>query len=675
MLKPWAFLREVKVVKVRDDVPRLANGRVDVAGWAADITAHHPQLDAQALTRAGEMVVASSARGEPHLESGVELAQLVAELGMDTATLVAAIAYRSVRTGAVAESEVEAKLGAEASQLVGAVVRMATTSLLEMTNTRLQTTEARDQVDNVRRMLVSLIDDPRVAVLKLAERIVALRLAKNTSDERRERIAREAHLIFAPLAGRLGIWQLKWELEDLALRYLEPDAYMAIAKQLDGRRAERESQIAGIVALLEAKLSEDGVDAQVIGRAKHIYSIFRKMHSKKVGMDEVYDVRAVRVLVKDIAQCYAALGVIHGQWQHIPSEFDDYIACPKENGYRSIHTAVMGPGGKTLEVQIRTTEMHEEAELGVCAHWSYKGSPEESASYSDKMNWLRQFVDWPEDTLPASFAKGVSDELAGNVPEERIFVYTPKGHVIDLTTGATPVDFAYRVHTEVGHRCTGAKVDGQPVRLNAPLATGQRVEIVTGKFEAPDRSWLDSRLGFVRTARAREKIQAWFRDRPEYENRAFGITIIADMMERLGVARPDTEALGSVAKQLGFAGEHELTNALAIGDCQVSDVVGVLHGSADQEQLSLLPQEEESNQQRFSLTIEARDRDGLLRDVTTLLSSAGVSILASTSRQDAQTGVAVISLDLLVADLRELALIIEQLNYVPDVVDARRIAG
>lgn len=660
------------MVKVRDEVPRTASGAVDVALWSANLAAVHSQIDANSVARAAELVANVPEVGSRYLDSGVALAQLVMDLGMDTATALAAVTYRPVRAGVWSESDVADALGEEVAQLVGAVARIATTSLLEMTNTRLQTTEARDQVENVRRMLVSLIDDARVAVLKLAERSIALRLAKNAPQERRERIAREVHLIFAPLAGRLGIWQLKWELEDLALRYLEPDAYMAIAKQLDGRREERERQIADIVALLQNKLQAQRIGGQVVGRAKHIYSIYRKMHAKRVGMNEVYDVRAVRVLVDDIAQCYAALGVIHGSWQHVPSEFDDYIACPKENGYRSIHTAVMGPGGKTLEVQIRTHEMHQEAELGVCAHWSYKGSAEETESYAKKMNWLRQFVDWPEDTLPAVFAQGVSDELIGAVHEERIFVYTPQGHVIDLRTGATPVDFAYRVHTEVGHRCVGAKVDGHPVPLNTSLATGQRVEIVVGKFDAPDRSWLDSRLGFVHTARAREKIQAWFRDRPEYENRAFGITLIADMMDRLAVGRPDKAVLQALAGQLGFAGEPELVNAVAIGDCQVSDIVGAMHGTADAEQLSLLPQADMQAGDRYCLVIEAQDRDGLLRDITTLLSAAGASIVGSSSRLAESTGAAEVTVELRLDSLQSLALLIEQLVHVPDVVDVRR---
>ncbi|MDH3643021.1 MAG: HD domain-containing protein, partial [Gammaproteobacteria bacterium] len=331
------------MVKVRDTTPRRSDGRVDITAWVEQLCAEHEQLLPGPLLQASELVASLTDDGERYLDSGVTLARLIAELNMDTPTVVAAIVYRPVRMGLLPDGEVAGKLGEEVEQLVATVVRMASTSILEMSNARMQTSEARDQIDNVRRMLVSLIDDARVAVLKLAERIVALRLAKTGSPERQQRIAREAHLIFAPLANRLGIWQLKWELEDLALRYLEPDIYMSIAKQLDGRREEREAQVSQIVALLEGKLRERGIDATVTGRAKHIFSIFRKMRAKHVGFDEVYDVRAVRILVPDTAQCYSTLGVVHTQWQHIPSEFDDYIAAPKENGYRSIHTAVLGP--------------------------------------------------------------------------------------------------------------------------------------------------------------------------------------------------------------------------------------------------------------------------------------------------------------------------------------------
>ena len=664
------------MVKVRDITPRQSDGSVNLTGWVDQLCAEHSQLQPEPLTHAGDIVRGLGAQGRRYLDSGVTLAQLVAELKMDTPTVVAALVYRPVRTGLLAHSTVVEQLGEEVAHLVSTVARMATTSILEMSNARMQSSEARDQVENVRGMLVSLIDDARVAVLKLAERIVALRLAKSGTQERQRRIAREAHLIFAPLANRLGIWQLKWELEDLALRYLEPDVYMSIAKQLDGRRQEREEQVSQIVTLLEDKLREHNIDATVTGRAKHIFSIFRKMRSKHVEFDEVYDVRAVRILLPDIAQCYSTLGVVHTQWQHIPSEFDDYIAAPKDNGYRSIHTAVMGPGGKTLEVQIRTLEMHEESELGVCAHWVYKDGASDDGPLTEKMKWLRHVVQWQDEARDWALNSGdLGEALAEKLRDERIFVYTPQGHVLDLARGATPVDFAYRVHTEVGHRCTGARVDGRPVSLNTPLQTGQRVEVITAKYESPERCWLDKQLGYVRTARARDKIQAWFRERPDYENRAFGIATITDMMDRLCVARPDSKAMQGVAADLGFDDEAAVLCALAVGDCHIADVVECLYPSApSSHQLSLLPESGDGadDDQVYLIAVQAHDREGLLRDITTLLSEKHVPLLANTGRVDPEKNLAYISLDLKLAGLRELTLIIEQLRQVPDVVDARR---
>jgi GTP pyrophosphokinase len=665
------------MVKVSDTTPRQTDGSIDFTAWVEQLCAEHSQLQAAPLRAAADLLRDLGDQGERDLSSGITLAQLVADLKMDTATVLAALVYRPVRTGMLARSTIAEKLGDDVAHLVSTVARMAATSILEMSNARMQTSEARDQVDNVRRMLVSLIDDARIAVLKLAERVVALRLAKTGTEARQQRIAREAYLIFAPLANRLGIWQLKWELEDLALRYLEPDVYMSIAKQLDGRRREREEQVSEIVALLQDKLSERNIEAVVTGRAKHIYSIFRKMRIKHVEFDGVYDVQAVRILVPDIAQCYSTLGVVHTQWQHIPREFDDYIAAPKENGYRSIHTAVMGPGGKTLEVQVRTFEMHEESELGVCAHWVYKDGVSEDGPLTEKMKWLRQVVEWQDEARDWALSSGdPGKELADNLREERIFVYTPQGHVLDLTRGATPVDFAYRVHTEVGHRCTGARVDGRSVSLNTPLQTGQRVEVITAKYESPERSWLDKQLGYVRTARARDKIQGWFRERPDYENRAYGIATIADMMDRLCVARPDAQAMQRVARELHLDDETAVASALAVGDCHIADVVECLYPSASSvHQLSLLSDTEDwaDDDQVFAVSIEAQDREGLLRDITSLLSDNHVSLLANTGRVDPEKNLAYVSLELKLAGLRELTLIIEQLRQVPDVVDARRV--
>ncbi|HEX7035784.1 MAG TPA: HD domain-containing protein [Pseudomonadales bacterium] len=659
------------MVKVRQDVARAEDGRLDVDAWVAELAAEHGNLDPKRLREACELVRGLGPRGEEFLESGMEMAELVGELRLDTASVVAALAYRPVRVGLLGIADARAAFGDDAAHLLEEVLRMATTSLLELNNTRLQTSERRDQADNVRRMLIAMIDDARVAVLKLAERVVALRAAKHYDAERQQKIAREAHLVFAPLANRLGIWQLKWELEDLALRYLAPDIYRAIAKQLDGRREERERQVQSIARELEALLREQGIEATVHGRAKHIYSIWRKMRSKNVPFGQVYDVRAVRVVVPDIASCYAALGVIHTRWRHVPSEFDDYIASPKENGYRSIHTAVIAPDGRSLEVQIRTQEMHEQAELGVCAHWSYKEGNSEDRPYAEKMNWLRQVVEWRDD-VERSAARDLGEELRALFRDERIFVTTPKGHVLDLARGATPVDFAYRVHTEIGHRCRGALVDGVPRALNVPLATGERVEIITGDEAAPERDWLDIHLGYVKTGRARQKILDWFRARDPADNEREGRLRILKLLERVGQGDPPASRWEEAARALDYPDAPALWRAVGCGDCQVLDALEALFPAASlQRQLELLPDVDAGGRRLRVLDIRAADREGLLRDVTQIVSALELPLVGSTGRADPISGQARIQLEILASSLSELATLVDRLIRLEGVIDAR----
>lgn len=538
----------------------------------------------------------------------------------------------------------------------------------------MQASEARDQVENIRRMMVSMIDDARVAILKLAERVVALRAAKSASEERKRRIGQEAMLIFAPLANRLGVWHVKWELEDLSLRYLDPDVYKALAKQLDGRRAEREAQVTEIAESVQNRLQQRGIDARVVGRAKHIFSIWKKMRAKNVGLDEVYDQRAIRIIVPDIGQCYSALGVVHTEWQHIPREFDDYIAVPKENGYRSIHTAVVSDDGKTLEVQIRTPEMHEEAELGVCAHWAYKDDRAEDGPYTEKMNWLRRVVEWQEETSTHGGREPLQEELQHRVREERIFVYTPKGHVLDLTTDATPVDFAYRVHTEIGHRCMEARVDGVNVALNTALSTGQRVEVITGDTPAPARDWLEPHLHYVASSRAREKIQEWFRARSDAENLYQGRILLDSLVSRLLLPTPGPSDLLELSQTLGFSSVDELLIGLAVGDCASLDLVAELAGERNAPaQLTLLPGSANRDLEAFTVDIRALDREGLLLDITTFLKSSRASLQSNVGKSDPATGEARMVLDLKLASLVDLAVVIDGLRQIPNVRSVTRL--
>ena len=497
------------MVKVLNSAPVKADGSVALRSWARQLCRGRAHLDEAKLLRAAQFLRSRFPRDR--LLTGIELAELVACLQMDGASVLAALFCQAQPRGAVDE-ELQAAIGKAALKLVQAMDGMRDMDSLDLTSSRMLASEAKDQTANIRRMLVSLIDDGRIAALKLAERLVALRRAKRHSEAGKARLAAQVMTVFVPLADQLGIWQLKWEMEDLSLRYLEPDAYRRIARRLARRRAEREAQVQGIVAELQAMLLRRGIAAEVCGRAKHIYSLWRKMRAKHIAFDKVYDLQAVRVIASDIPQCYATLGVVHTRWRHVPKEFDDYIATPKVNGYRSIHTAVVGDDGKAFEVQIRTREMDQDAELGICAHWSYKGGGQEDEFYADKVARLRQVLEWQDEEGEAG-----SDPPNGGRREKRIFVYTPEGQVVDLTAGATPLDFAYRVHTEVGHHCVGARVDGRPAALNAPLATGQTVHVETDPNASPSRAWLDLELGYAHTARARSKIRNWFRaqERPD----------------------------------------------------------------------------------------------------------------------------------------------------------------
>jgi GTP pyrophosphokinase len=370
-----------------------------------------------------------------------------------------------------------------------------------------QARQSGGSAEGIRRLLLVLIKDVRVVLILLAEQLVLMRGLSKLDTPERLQIARVTSDVHAPLANRLGVWQLKWELEDLAFRYQQPDTYKRIAKLLDERRSDREGYIQRFIAKLEAAMREAGIAAEVKGRPKHIYSIYKKMQKKNLAFDELFDVRAVRLLVNDLSACYAALGVVHSQFQYIPGEFDDYIANPKGNNYRSLHTAVIGEGGKTVEIQIRTQEMHEHAELGVAAHWRYKEGGNSAAEFERKINWMRQLLDAREETNDdASLEAGFSTALL----EDHVYVLTPKGEVLELPAHSTVLDFAYLVHTAVGHRCRGAKVNGRIVPLTHQPASGDRVEILTGKDPTPNRNWLDSQAGYLNSPRARGKVRAYF---------------------------------------------------------------------------------------------------------------------------------------------------------------------
>ncbi len=586
------------MVKVRQDRPLAEDGNVDFHAWVEAsrrrIHLPHPERLVAACERArdAERVANEQGRrwasGESSFEMGLEMADMLADLGVDEDGLIAAVLYRAVREGKLKLEEVEAEFGAVVASLIEGVLRMAAVSALQLTSTPRLLGNAEEQIENVRKMLVALVDDVRVALLKLAERTCVIRSVKSASPERQERVAREVADVYAPLAHRLGIGQLRWELEDLSFRYLEPDAYRRIAALLKERREARQVYIDNVITVLQGKLEDAGIEASIEGRPKHIYSIWRKMQQKGVDFAQIYDVRAVRVLVQQLRDCYGALGVVHALWRHVPHEFDDYIATPKENGYRSIHTAVIGPEGKHLEVQIRTHEMHEEAELGVCAHWAYKGSDATvDRSYEEKVAWLRQVLEWQEELGDLG---QLGESLRREFHQERIYVLTPEGHVLDMAPGSTALDFAYRIHTEIGHRCRAARVEGRIVPLNYPLRTGEKVEILTDEDAEPSPSWLNPNLGFLRTSRARAKVQAYFRARDRERNLADGRNTVLRELERMAISLDD---LPRLAEALRFQGVDELCCAVGAGDLRPSRLLRAAQHLADPvaggSQLSLLP--------------------------------------------------------------------------------------
>ncbi|ALP42718.1 (p)ppGpp synthetase I/GTP pyrophosphokinase [Aeromonas schubertii] len=497
--------------------------------WLSSLSLKEPERDQLRTLYQYCLGLGDEAVSERLLVRGVEMVGILMMLSMDIATLKAAILYPFAEAGLLARNKLDEEFGPKIARLVEGVLEMEAIRSLQ---TAQRTETSPEQVDNVRRMLLAMVEDVRAVVIKLAERIACLREAKKADEETRVLMAQEISNIYAPLANRLGIGQLKWELEDLAFRYLHPETYKQIAKQLDEKRLDRERYIREFVTRLRTSLQEAGIDAEVYGRPKHIYSIWRKMQKKHLDFTELFDVRAVRVVTKRLQDCYAALGIVHTHFHHIPREFDDYVANPKPNGYQSIHTVVVGPEGKTVEIQIRTDQMHQDAELGVAAHWRYKEGAQaggKTNNFEDKIEWLRKLLAWQEDM---SESGSLLEDLRSQVFEDRVYVFTPKGDVIDLPAGATPLDFAYHVHSMIGHRCIGAKIDGRIVPFTYALQTGDQVEVITQKEPNPSRDWMNPNAGFLRSSRARAKVATWFRKLDRDKNIAAGRELLDKELDR-----------------------------------------------------------------------------------------------------------------------------------------------
>ena len=660
------------MVSVSSAVPKGADGNIDIALWSDRLIQGHDRLKLKPIMETASWL---SGFGDGLLLQSLELAEMVAELRLDHSAVLAAMAYPGFRRNLFDEANLQQRIGEQPAKLCVSVASLAASSLLEVSDAPMLTGEEGRQVENIKRMMVSLIQDFRVAVIKLAERVQALRYAKDYDEARQQKIAREAASIFAPLANRMGMWQLKWELEDLSLRYLREDIYLGIAKQLKRRRQEREAQVGELVGVIQGQLAKAGISGTVKGRAKNIFSIWRKMQSKGVALEDVHDVRAVRIIVSDLASCYAALGIIHSSWSHVPSEFDDYIAMPKENGYQSIHTAITFDDGRSLEVQIRTREMHENAELGVCAHWAYKEDSDEpdASGYSEKMGWLRQVIDWHE-TLDG--IESLPDLLAQRVAEDRIYVSTPRGHVLDLAAGATVLDFAYRIHTELGHTCTGGYIDGELAPIRRPLKTGEQVEIVSGGPVRPHRAWLEPRLGFMRTHRAKASVAAFFRSDSQLKSARRGKSILQNVLTGVGAASLDESGFEHIAKLLDYQDTEPFFVAVALGQhSYISLANRMLTQRGLAESLGLWrevePEKIPHYPARCGFQITAKNRESLLRDITALLADQGLPI-AKASGEVLEEELALIKVEVQISDWLACLELLSHLSYLRGVVQVVR---
>ncbi len=594
------------------------------------------------------------------------------------------------------------------------------------------------QSEALRKMLLAVVSDARLVLVRIAEQLYRLRLAKKSPLEEQRAIAIETQEIYAPLANRLGVWQLKWELEDLSLRYLEPETYKQLAKSLNEKRTERESYIRDVIVTLQDELLNNDIEGDITGRPKHIYSIWKKMLAKNRTVEQIFDMRAVRVLVDDVHQCYAALGVVHNLWPYLPGEFDDYVANPKDNNYQSLHTAVIGPQGKTVEVQIRTHEMHRHAELGVAAHWRYKEGGATRAAFDQKIQFLRQLLE------PGDQDGDLLDKLRGDVFEDRVYAVSPRGDVVEMPANATPLDFAYHVHTQIGHRCRGAKVNGRIVPLTYKIQNGDKVEIITGKLEQPSRDWLSPQLGYLVATRSRTKVRSWFRQRDKEQNKRQGREILERELTRLNVHDVGT---AEIAGQLKYANSDALFVALGAGDITSASVASALQHLRQEEPTEVfrrrrirkqansvsgdvavsgvgdllcnfagccrpVPPEDIAGyitlgrgvsihrqdcgnylslQSRHpervievdwgivadatypaKLSLHAFDRQGLLRDISAVLSDENVSVDGINTRSDKRTMQAHMELNISVPGLPALSRVIGRLEQLPNVTSVRR---
>lgn len=678
----------------------------------------------------------------------LEMVEILASLNMDKDSLSAAFLIPLMECGCLSLNDIHENHSNEIYLLCKGVEQMDAIKALQQNQSN---NISVNQVDNLRRMLLAMVEDVRAVVIKLAERLCYLRFVKHSDEESRVLAAKETSNIYAPLANRLGIGQLKWELEDIAFRYLHPDIYKHIAQQLDETRLAREQYMKDFVAELTKELKALNINGKVLGRPKHIYSIWKKMQQKSLDFEQLFDVRAVRVVVDKLQDCYSALGIVHTQWQHLGHEFDDYVATPKVNGYQSIHTVVLGPAGKSIEVQIRTQKMDDDAELGVAAHWRYKegNATAKATGFDDKVSWLRKILQWQDDV---SETGELIEELRSQVFEDRIYVFTPNGDVVDLPCGATPLDFAYYIHSNVGHCCIGAKVFGRIVPFTHHLQTGDQVEVLTSKSANPSRDWLNPNLHYIHTSRARAKVQHFFRLQDRDKHIALGKEQLDQELERLQVEQVN---LNLAITRFNMKSLDDLHAAIGSGNARLKQVANFIHlqqektkppADIDPQSLVRTPQTSkklkanahgiivsgvgnllthmakcchavpgdeivgfitqgrgisvhrndceqffalikqqperevevqwgENEQQGYHVTVQiiASDRQGLLRDISTIIANDRVSIIGMDSHTDSPKQVTTMTLDVEIANNQILARLLSKLTQLNDVINVKRM--
>lgn len=706
------------------------------------------------------------ASGEPYISHCLAVASILAELCVPPAVISAGLLHDTVEDTDVTLKKIKRDFGDEIALLVDGVTKLTQLPRVSRGDQHSNEQEEEEKIreiaerrglpdpdsevdqltrsrrydavsETLRKTFLAMGEDIRVVLIKLADRLHNMRTLGHLPENKRKRIAQQTMDIFAPLANRLGIWQIKWELEDLAFRYLQPEIYKEIAENLAARREDREREMKYVISGLQAVLSKEGIKADITGRPKHIYSIYKKMHRKGVPFEMVFDVRGVRIIVPNIPTCYSTLGVIHTHWRPIPDEFDDYIAAPKDNFYQSLHTAAVFDDGNTLEIQIRTPEMHQGADYGIASHWRYKEGVDRDEDYERRIVWLRSLMEWRQDVIDAG---EFVDGLKSDVFEDRVYLFTPRGDIIDLPAGSTPIDFAYHVHTDVGHRCRGAKVNGKLVSLDYQLKTGEKIEILTAKRGGPSLDWLNPNLGLVKTQRARSKIRRWFKVQAREKNINQGKNLLEKELRRLGLTQLNMENL---AKEFDFRSVEELHEAIGNGDISIGrivnhltvpeveshefelmarpsadvtttstdsvvilglrglltnfgrccnpapgdDIVGYItrgRGATihrqdcpnimrikDRERLVMVSWGEARNTYPVPVQMKAYDRDGLMRDVSTLIAEEGINM--GKVSVDVNNNLAIFDMVLEVRDLAQLSKVLDRLENLANVLEAQRV--